>query len=300
MNQQYEWTKKEIFNWSIDRIIKTLSGFWIIAILAYIICQIINGKTETVFFQKGTIYGIVQLVVNFFGLSNLFKTATICSAWWYMSIAILFIIFVPIFAKIFKKYNYFTTLAVVVALPRILGWEYVNSSFISFLFPVLLGMICAENNLLVRIANFKIVKKDYLNKALKFIIEMIIIIGLAILYTKLPNYQFYEIRYGIIPFFLICYLYEFLIDLPIIRSVLKFLGKHSMNIFLIHEFIRTDYLNEWIYSFNNFAKIAVVLLLVSLAISIILELFKKLIRYEEWIQKLQNLLKNKKYKLLEK
>ncbi len=43
---------KHIFKWTSERLIKTLSGFWIIAILSYIICQIIDGRTGTIFFKE--------------------------------------------------------------------------------------------------------------------------------------------------------------------------------------------------------------------------------------------------------
>ncbi len=290
LNAKYSWDKKTICKWTINRLIKTLSGFWIIAVLAYIICQIINGMTAKVFFKDGIIYGIFQMIINLLGLSNLFGLDNFNSTWWYMSIAVLFIISVPIFVKLFKKYGYAPILIVVVIIPRILGWNYVDNSYIAFLLPLLLGIISAENNLIVKIANIKIFKNTYLSKIIKFIVETIIIIALYYLYTKLPQKSFWEVRYGIIPICIICYLYEFFIDLPIIKIILKFLGKHSMNIFLIHTFIRAYYLKDFIYSLGNFLKIAMVLLLISLVISIILELLKKIIKYDKLINKLQNVI----------
>lgn len=288
LNEKYEWTKREIFKWNICRIIKTLSGFWIIAIFAYIICQFVDGRTGTVFFNnKPPLLGGTQILANFFGLSNLFHLDNFCSAWWYMSIAILFIIVIPIFARLFKKYGYFLVFAIVVALPRVFELQFENSSFISFLTPVLLGMYCADKNVIVRFANYKIIKNNIIwNKIIKLVIETGIVIFASFLFIQLPKNNFYEITYGIIPICFIVYLYEFYLDLPLIKQVLKFLGKHAMNIFLIHEFIRTYYLNEYIYSFKNFIKIAMMLLLISLLISVVLELFKKLIRYDRWISKL--------------
>lgn len=287
LNEQYEWTSKEIFKWISNRLIKLLSGFWIIAILSYIICQIIDGRTVTVFFEDGIIYGIIQILLNFLGISELFGTPNFNSSWWYMSIAVLFVLSVPIFAKLFKKYKYIPILITVICLPRVFGWKYINSSYISFLFPLLLGMIFAEKNLMVKIANIKINKNKYINKILKLIIETVCIILLYILYNQLPKENFWEIRYGIIPVCLMCYLYEFFLDLPILKNILKFLGKHSMNIFLIHEFIKNYYLNEWTYSFINWGKIAFVLLITSLLMSIVIELFKKIIRYDKLINVLQ-------------
>lgn len=241
----------------------------------------------------GIAYGIIQILINFLGLSKFFGTNNFNSSWWYMSIAILFVLSVPIFLKLFKKYGYCKVLIAIVVIPRIIGWKYVNSSYISFLFPLLLGIIFSEKNLMVRIANYSICKNIYLNKLIKFIIETIILGICIIVYKNLPQSKFWEIRYGIIPLFIMCYLYEFFICLPILKQVLKFLGIHSMNIFLIHEFIRTNYLTDFIYSFGNWLKIGAVLITISLGLSIILEVFKKIIRYNKLIDKLNNLIYKK-------
>ena len=233
------------------------------------------------------------MIINLFGLSSLFGLNNFNSTWWYMSLAVLFILSVPIFAKLFKKFGYTPVLLAVIAIPRIIGWDYDNNTYISFLTPLLFGMIFAEKNLMVRIANFKLHKNEYVNKIVKFVIETIIIIGLFILYSEVQDKLFWEISFGIIPVCLICYLYEFYLDLPIFKQIFSLLGKYSMDIFLIHTFLRSYYLKDFIYSHGNFIKIALVLLLLTLAISIILELFKKLIRYDNIINRLQNFIDNK-------
>ncbi len=287
LNEKYDWTKKEIFKWTIGRLIKLLSGFWIIAIFSYIFCQIMDGRTGQIFFKNGVLSGITNILINFLGLSNLFGTNSFNSAWWYMTVAMLFVLVIPVLVKLFNKYGYFAVFAAVITIPRILGWKYVNSSFISFLFPLCLGCLFAEKNLMVKIANLKICKNKYVSKSLKFVVETALTIVLYLLYNKLNADLFWEIRYGLIPVCLMIYLYEFYIDLPLLKQVLKFLGKYSMNIFLVHEFIRTYYFTNWLYSFKNFTKIAIVLLLCSLAISICIELFKKIIKFSEIVDLVQ-------------
>ncbi len=288
LNAEYKWDKKEICKWILNRLIKLLSGFVIIVVLSWIICQAIDGKVwDTYFSDGGILYGIIQMVIEFLGLSDIMGTSTLNTTWWYMSAAVLFVLSVPLFAKLFKKIGTISTLLLVVFVPRIIGWEYSNSSYMTFLFCLLLGMFFAENNLMMKIANFKIVNNRILNKIIKFILETIFIILMYFVYSNLPAKLFWEIRYGIIPVCLMCYLYEFFIDIPIIKQTLKFLGKHSMNIFLIHTFIRATYMRDFIYSFGNWIIIAIVLLGISLVLSIVLELFKKLIRYGDLVKKSQ-------------
>jgi peptidoglycan/LPS O-acetylase OafA/YrhL len=104
----------------------------------------------------------------------------------------------------------------------------------------------------------------------------------------LPVSKFWEIRYGVFPVLIILYLYEYVVDIPLINKILQCLGKHSLNIFLIHQFIRTNYLNNFIYSFKHFIIIGIVLLVTSLIVSILIELLKKCLKYDLLINKLQN------------
>lgn len=268
--------------WTIKRLIKTMSGFWLVAILSFIACEIVNNEVSTLFLSGSKTLGIIEIILDILGLSNLLGTTSLNANWWYMSCAILFIISVPIFIKLFKKYGYLIPLAVVIAFPRIIGWNYINSSYISFLFPVLLGIIFAEKNLLLKIANFKLVKNNYINKIMKFVLETLLVIVLYKIYINLPNNQFWEIRYGIIPTIIVCYLYEFYTSLPILKQVLAFLGKHALNMFLIHGLFLI-YIKDFLMSFENFLLIALILLLISLLTSIVVELFKKLIKYDNLI-----------------
>ena len=66
-----------------------------------------------------------------------------------------------------------------------------------------------------------------------------------------------------------------------------------MDIFLIHTFIRDTYLKDFIYTRGNFIEIAMIVLIISLGISIIIEMFKKLIRYDKLIDKLQKVVEEK-------
>ena len=198
--------------------------------------------------------------------------------------------------KLIKRYGNIIVFLLIIFIPRIIGWEYKENSVISFLMPLFLGIIFAENNLMVRISNLKInVKNKFLNiliKICEFIISTAIIAILVYVYLKLPGKTFYELRFGIIPVCLIIYLYKYFIDLPILKNILEFIGKYSMDVFLIHTFIRSIYLKEFIYTQGNFLKIVIILYGISLIISIVLELFKKLIRYQKLIDKIQLNIKN--------
>lgn len=171
--RKYGWNKEAVIKWIVQRIIKLLSGFWIIAFLYYIFGQIVDERVTNTFFKSsGILYGTLKLILDFFALSNFFGTPEYCGTWWYMGLAILFIISVPIFKKLFEKYGYTMVLIGIIAIPRILNIDFVGNSYISFILAVVLGMIFSEENLLPKIANFKIIKNHlYLNKFVKFILR---------------------------------------------------------------------------------------------------------------------------------
>ena len=237
------------------------------------------------------------MIIESLGLTELFTYGDqFNTAWWYMTPAILYAISVPIFLKLFKKYKYIPVLFGVMAIPRILRWQFSINSYIVYLFPLLLGIIFAENNLMVKIANFRILKNNvYLNKLLKLLIGTVILIGMYFIEHDISVEQYWEILYGVFPVYLICYLYEFIVELPIIKNILQILGKYSMNMFFPHEFLRTNYLHDYIYSFRNWIKILVVLIVLSLALAVLVELFKKLIRYDKLVDKLKNYIGKKVY-----
>ena len=123
--------------------------------------------------------------------------------------------------------------------------------------------------------------------------------GIAILMMMLHHcfrdaslYDGYVISFAPFPeqtvvrFALILFIIEWILPIPGLNRVLRFLGKHSYNIFLIHTFIRSYYLGGVTYSMKHFLLVVLFLLGSSLVLSIGLEFFKKLVRYN----RLENLL----------
>lgn len=74
----------------------------------------------------------------------------------------------------------------------------------------------------------------------------------------------------------------------LLHKILEFFGRHSMNIFLIHSFIRGGYMADFTYSFKHFALIVIILFTISLLISIVLEYCKKIIKIDLLVDKICN------------
>lgn len=85
----------------------------------------------------------------------------------------------------------------------------------------------------------------------------------------------FEIRDGIIPFFIIYSCYEFVSGIKYLNIVLMFIGKYSMKVFLIHTIIRATYFRKFIYGFKYAPLIVIVLLAISLVVAVLVEWIKQ-------------------------
>lgn len=268
-------------NWAAGRWAKLMSGYWAIFIIALIVSHFLDHRPESIYFQKGSTIGIFNLLLDFFGLPNLFESPTLNSTWWYMSIAVFFIFTLPVFVKSEKSFGPFALLFLSVGIPRIFQIKYTDNSYVTFCYTFILGIIFAKYNLVDRWVNYRHGPHILLSKTIRFVAELLLIIAGFHIYLRLPSKNFWEVKFGIIPVIIILFCCEFILTIPIIKSIFYYLGAHSMNIFLIHTFIRGIYLADFTYSFHHFALITLILLMISLLLSIILEFIKHLIKYDK-------------------
>ena len=151
---------------------------------------------------------------------------------------------------------------------------------------VLLGIACADKGWLVKMSNYQLIKKsETLNKIIKLILGIAVLCAMVKFRQSGMSAVLFEIKDGVIPFFIIYFCYEFICGIPIVSTALEFIGKYSMNIFLTHTLIRATYFRKFIYGFYYAPLIVIVLLVISLAVAVAIELLKKISGY--------NLLKKK-------
>lgn len=278
--------KSDMTKWSISRLIKTMSGFWFIYVIAFIVTFFIDRLPVEKYFTGSRANGLAYMLIDFLGLANLFKTPTLNSAWWYMSAAIIFVILIPIVYMATRKIGYIPVVAAICALPRLLNVGFPGGSNVySFILPVILGMICAEYNVFEKIS-----EKSPKNKIVSYILHFILFGGITACLIYVPYLRTmgkcWEVVYGIMPAFVIIFARYCIIRLPIIKNILIFLGKHSMTIFLTHIFIKYNYLIDFVYSFKHFVLIFLVLFVLSVILAVVLDTVKKLCRYDKLIDKL--------------
>lgn len=231
--------------------------------------------------------GICYFIIDALGMAYLFETPSLVGTWWYMSLAFTLIVVLPILIKIYNQIGFIYMMILFSLLSRQLALT--DSTLIKWLPATLLGIWFADKNLLVKIKEYKILSNPTANKCIKFVIELFLLFACyRFRQSGLANTLF-ELKDGVIPVIIIIFLYEFIKPIKFVNTALEFIGKYSMDIFLIHTVIRANCFRQFTYSFKYPIVIVAVLLVISLIIAIILETLKKLCKYDSLTDRIQRL-----------
>lgn len=282
----YESQKKKttMSNYIKKRMVTLMTGFLIIFVVTEILA-IPTGRFIEVYGHD--FRSVVYMIIDALGLAKLLGTPLFCLTWWYMSLAIVLIMIFPFVHSIMEKYQWVVVVASIIV-PRACGFGQSTDLF-RYLLAYTLGMYFAQHDLLVRIKE-KFMEQNVAGKLLSLIVSLI---GLAVIIKCRQNawigWKYLDFWDGFAAMYVIIISYIYILNGKWIVKGLGFLGKHSMNIFLIHSFYRDVFFHEFTYSFYYAWLDYIVLMAISLVTSIVLEWFKKLIRYEkfiEWVKRL--------------
>ncbi len=275
--------------WIASRLIKTMGGFWFVYILVFIITMICDRYPISVYNKLGFIRAAVYALIDFFGLANLVDTPTLISTWWYMSAAIFFIIIIPLAIAWSKRFGYISLIVISMALPRLLADGYPGgTNAYTFITPVIAGMIFAQYDIFKKLDNIWFVKNKIRNEIVQFVLYLTLLLLSIVVWIKFPRDKLWEYHCAVAPVIAICFCKKYVIRIPVLKNLLAVCGKYSMNIFLIHSFIRVVYFQDFIYGFKYFWLIVLVLFSISFVIAVVIEQIKKLIRWDIMITALRN------------
>ena len=282
----YESQKKKttMSNYIKKRMVTLMTGFLIIFVVTEILA-IPTGRFIEVYGHD--FRSVVYMIIDALGLAKLLGTPLFCLTWWYMSLAIVLIMIFPFVHSIMEKYQWVVVVASIIV-PRACGFGQSTDLF-RYLLAYTLGMYFAQHDLLARIKE-KFMEQNVAGKLLSLIVSLI---GLAVIIKCRQNawigWKYLDFWDGFAAMYMIVISYIYILNGKWIVKGLGFRGKHSMNIFLIHSFYRDVFFHEFTYSFYYAWLDYIVLMAISLVTSIVLEWFKKLIRYEkfiDWVKRL--------------
>lgn len=274
---EYDLSRKECTAITMRRYLKMMSGYWFIFVLVQIFAFFYDRERILYKYSGGLWAGGGKFFLDMIGLSDLFGTSKFIPTWWYMSLAIVLIFVMPFLLRGYAKIGGLMV-PLAVLLPRALHLQWDKSDLLRWMLCIILGIWFADRNIFERIMEWKLSQK----KAVRVGIFLLSVIGLLVcikVRQSVFGEEFLDIMDGVVPAYVIVFCYLYIIQIKYLRQVLMFLGKHSMNMFLTHTFLRAVWLDKFIYAWNNVVLIVLVLTLTSLALSIVIEFLKKILHY---------------------
>lgn len=256
----------------ITRLTKFYFSFWPIFILGIIGTVLFGEVSLADTYQNPYAYKFswVLPIVDGLGLADLLGTPTINRSWWYISVALFIILATPLYNQLYSKFK-FAFAGAICILPFALGNP---DSNILFTIPVM-GVLFAREDL------FPKMKAAGEGKRGIWILKLLL--SFAMLYTSFELCNSL-LALAILPlgtFACMYFCYIILADIPALRNILEFFGKHSANIFFVHTFFYYYWFTYRIYMLENKFFIYGAVFGASLLVSILVELMKKIVRYNK-------------------
>ncbi len=209
--------------------------------------------------------GLLYALTDGLGLSMFFHTPTLNMTWWYMEIAYILIFLVPVLALLVQKTGYYL-------LPLAFFAPYVfpmGEDIHRYFFVAVLGVCAAYGHLPDKLLSIKI------PAILKWIGALALLFLCVLIRQNYVVYETYvylaDAPIALLVIYVACALFG---TVPGLKQALSFIGKHSMNIFLVHTFFYMSLWREYIYHFHYWLVSLLLCLLASLMYSVILEAVK--------------------------
>lgn len=258
------------------RFVKLFLNYWFIWLLFVPIGIIIFNRTfKYVCGEGGVIYGIL----DFLGLLYTIGRFGYNPTWWFYSCIILLYLVFPVITYVVFKWPHSIWLLLlgsvaIVKLPLV----YIEP-IRYYLFPFIIGILVSNKFIISKLPPpvYKFLEPFFVGsvRVSGIIVLLLLLITSCIIRLKIP----YALLWDSFIALIIIFLYKSSKQLIKKDMGLKFLGKHSFNIFLFHTFIYYYYFPFLIYWSRNPVIIFISLLLSSIAISLGIEKLKDWMRF---------------------
>jgi hypothetical protein len=264
----------------MKRFVKFYVNYWVIFVIFISFGIFVFGRNLSVVYQDGNQYKM--LLTDFLGLNGLMSYNI---TWWFNQLIICLYLCFPLLYFLLKKWKIFALISSM--LLWLIPIPIIPDVMRMWLIHFCLGIIFALN---VDAIN------NFLNRYNRFLLLVLLILLMCFLVLA-RGMRFIPFFNGIrIDAFLAVNVILLSIivirNIPCLNSLLQYLGKHSMNMYMIHTFIYYYWFNRFIYSFEYPVLIFVALTCISLGISILLELLKKQIHLPAFVKAINTKIDN--------
>ena len=272
----YQKWKKSDSRFFIYRYFKMMLEFFAIYIIAVIVSLFVNSdwNLRSVYGGDGKLAAVWKMLIDFLGLAELFHTPTFNSTWWYMSLAIVILLLIPV-----DRFGGTFLMSASLFLPAIFGIKVVPVT--RWLLCIAIGIVCARTNALGKLKEKYNTLPAYM-KILSFVFSCSMLFVFYRLRQGALKNDFIEIWDSIIPVMVIVFAFLFVNNIPVLSDIFNFFGEYSMIIFLTHTFIRYYWFTSLAYISENIWLDYIILISVSLAVAIVIKSFLRVCRYNKF------------------
>lgn len=211
---------------------KLLINYWWIYIPVFILSFWFHRQGTPIQVYGTGIIGLRNFLLEFLGLRAMIYSPTLNNTWWYMEAAVVFYLFFPLIHKLLNKFPAFlmgiSALPVLLASVNIFWSGFITTDReIFYLFDFIVGMELSRRGILNRLVIYcKKNQKEFIGYALVlFAIACVVRTQVSLIWDTAYAFSIIVLGIGIASLE------------GILKKALEFLGKHSMNIFLIHSMI---------------------------------------------------------------
>lgn len=258
--------KKEVGPYLSKRIKKLYFSFLVVFILVQLYACFnffvlgSNKWAGTTYEHENLMMSIIYFILDALGLASAFGTPDFCGTWWYMSIAFALIGIIPIMKSLYDKYGLgFAAIAIVCV-----SYFFRYTALSRYIIVILYGIICAKHHVFE--------KWNAKHKLLRYLLCIFALVLCTVARSEFTKYYLFDAVSTVI----ICYLvYSWTQYLGPINKVLNYIGKHSMNIFLLSTPVYNYFFTKITYIHSNWAICVAVCIIYSILLSILVEWIKK-------------------------
>ena len=275
-------SQREYFNFLCRQLIKLEASVVFVYVFAVMYKNFIIKEPIRILYNKGNGFKFVYMFIDAIGMSTYFQTPEINITWWYLYFAILLIMTMPFLYIIYKKFRYLllpTSIFLPMALSSLEVRAGVQSNYAMLLPVAMLGIAFAYEGWFEKIKFHKVGAK-FTWRGVKVIISIAILKISFDIWTNVSS-DFAYVFIPVIPYMI----FEFVGEIPLLRTALKVIGENATNIFLTHTFIYYYWYSKIIYHSRKDWCIVLILLIMSVILSWMIELLKMVSGYNKLLKK---------------
>lgn len=251
---------------SIRRYCELLKQFAVVFLILLFLSYIFNleyGAAEA--WGESQTSRIIGILCNATGMAGVFQVSWFSASWWYLSLAILLIFIVPVLHIVVRKLGSCASVFLSLFLVHSFGFDTVMDGLPRYLIVVVAGIIFAEHNIFER-------AEDYIKtkRGLKYVLVAAILIAIPVIAVMKSKMQSKYLLDAVMAVLLIALTQLCIRKIPYLNTVLAFIGKYSLYMWLIHSFFTKYWFQDFTYSFKNIWVIFFVLVGITLFIAVCL------------------------------